>query len=268
LFDTTTSQWYLSTDSQTNAWTLDSATKKFSYSALNASPGSALTFGNAAANGTGAVNDIELTSSDSNVYIRANNSSWQFGDDGTLSAPGNITTTGNVSAAYLVVSGGIRATGASPAPTLSGFSSISTVSATGNITASGTLIANVGIITTGNITGNTAGYTIGYRDIPQVAFTGNATIAAADAGKHFYSTESTNYVLTIANNSSQVFQVGTAITVVNRGTGTITIAQATGVSLYLAGNSTAGNRTISTYGMASLLNVAANVWMINGTGVT
>jgi hypothetical protein len=40
------------------------------------------------------------------------------------------------------------------------------------------------------------------------------------------------------------------------------------VSLYLAGNSTAGNRTISTYGMASLLNVAANVWMINGTGVT
>ena len=154
LFDTTTSQWYLSTDSQTNAWTLDSATKKFSYSALNASPGSALTFGNAAANGTGAVNDIELTSSDSNVYIRANSSSWQFDNDGTLSAPGNITTTGNVSAAYLVVSGGIRATGASPAPTLSGFSSISTVGATGNITASGTLIANVGITTVGNVTGN------------------------------------------------------------------------------------------------------------------
>ena len=245
LFDTTTSQWYLSTDSQTNAWTLDSATKKFSYSPLNASPGSALTFGNAAANGTGAVNDIELTSSDSNVYIRANNSSWQFGDDGNLTLPGGMTingnintlgaqtallqptddlplsfiasgangtvtsywaedianlmssniaavytplqntqtvrivtgtnggniaiydfdkdgvfstaqvsATGNVSADYLVVSGGIRATGASPAPTLSGFSSISTVGATGNITASGNLIANVGITTLGNVTGN------------------------------------------------------------------------------------------------------------------
>jgi hypothetical protein len=192
---------------------------------------------------------------------------YDFDKDGVFSTT-EVSATGNVSADYLVVSGGIRATGASPAPTLSGFSSISTVGATGNITASGTLIANVGIITTGNITGNTAGYTIGYRDIPQVAFTGNATIAATDAGKHFYSTESTNYVLTIANNSSQVFQVGTAITVVNRGTGTITIAQGSGVSLYLAGNSTAGNRTISTYGMASLLNVAANVWMINGTGVT
>jgi hypothetical protein len=53
-----------------------------------------------------------------------------------------------------VVSGGIRATGASPAPTLSGFSSISTVSASGNITASGNLIANVGITTVGNVTGN------------------------------------------------------------------------------------------------------------------
>jgi len=40
------------------------------------------------------------------------------------------------------------------------------------------------------------------------------------------------------------------------------------VSLYLAGNSTPANRTVTTYGMATLLNVAANVWMINGTGVS
>jgi hypothetical protein len=62
--------------------------------------------------------------------------------------------------------------------------------------------------------------------------------------------------------------VGTAISIVNRGTGNITIAQGSGVSLYLAGNATAGNRTITTYGMATLLNVAANVWMINGSGVS
>jgi hypothetical protein len=109
---------------------------------------------------------------------------------------------------------------------------------------------------------------VGYRDIPQVAFTANATLAATDAGKHYYSTLATANTLTIANNTSVSWTVGTAITVVNRGSGTITIAQGTGVSLYLAGNSSAGNRTISTYGMASLLNVAANVWMINGTGVT
>ena len=135
-----------------------------------------------------------------------------------------------------------------------------TISVAGNISG-----GNVSV--TGNITGNTAGFAIGYRDIPQVSFTGNVTMAAADAGRHFYSTESTDYILTIADNSAVSWPVGTAITVVNRGTGNITVAQAAGVSLYLAGNSSAGNRTVSTYGMVTLLNVAANVWMINGTGV-
>jgi hypothetical protein len=120
----------------------------------------------------------------------------------------------------------------------------------------------------GNITGNTAGFAIGYRDIPQVGFTGNATIATTDAGKHFYSTESTNYVLTIANNASQGFQVGAAITVVNQGTGTITIAQGSGVTLYLAGNATSGNRTLSTFGMATIMKVATDTWFVNGTGVS
>jgi hypothetical protein len=135
------------------------------------------------------------------------------------------------------------------------------ISVTGNITA-----GNLSV--TGNVTGNTAGFAIGYRDIPQVAFTANTTIAATDAGKHYYSTLATANALTIANNTSVPWTVGTAITVINRGTGNIIITQDSGVSLYLAGNATSGNRTISTYGMATLLNVAANIWMINGTGVS
>jgi len=127
-------------------------------------------------------------------------------------------------------------------------------------------VGNVSV--TGNVTGNTAGFVIGYRDIPQVSFTADATLAATDAGKHYYSTLATANTLTIANNTSVGWSVGTAITIVNRGTGNMTIAQGTGVSLYLAGNSSAGNRTVTTYGMATLLNVAANVWMINGTGVS
>jgi hypothetical protein len=192
------------------------------------------------------------------ITVTANSNQWNFDVNGDLAAPGNISATGNVSGANLIATGNIVLTGslvgsgASPAPTLSGFSSVSaqTLSATGNIS------------------GNTAGFAIGYRDIPQVSFTGNATIAITDAGKHYYSTESTDYILTIADNSAVTWPVGTAITVVNRGTGNITIAQAAGVSLYLAGNSSAGNRTVTTYGMATVLNVAANVWMINGTGVS
>ena len=135
-----------------------------------------------------------------------------------------------------------------------------TVSATGNITGGNVSAA-------GNISGNTAGFAIGYRDIPQVSFSANATIATADAGKHFYSTSASNLILTIANNASQAFQTGSALTIINQGTGNITVAQGSGVSLYLAGNASAGNRTISTFGMATCIKVATNTWFINGTGV-
>jgi len=35
----------------------------------------------------------------------------------------------------------------------------------------------------------------------------------------------------------------------------------------MAGNSTAANRVVSNYGMATLMKVATDTWFINGTGV-
>jgi hypothetical protein len=109
---------------------------------------------------------------------------------------------------------------------------------------------------------------VGYRDIPQVSFTANTTIATTDAGRHYYSTLSTGNVLTIANNASQGFQVGAAISIINQGSGNITVAQGSGVTLYLAGNATSGNRSVATFGMATLIKVATDTWFINGTGVS
>jgi hypothetical protein len=128
------------------------------------------------------------------------------------------------------------------------------------VSATSAVLGNSATVTTAN-------YAIGYRDLPQISFTGNANITATDAGKHFYSTLSTANTLTIVNNSAVSWPVGTEIIVVNRGSGNIIVAQDTGVNLYLAGNSTAGNRTVTTYGMATLMNVEANVWMIQGTGI-
>lgn len=174
-----------------------------------------------------------------------------------------LTSTANVTGGNLITAGQISATS-----TITSAANISggNIATAGQITAGGNVTSgNVSV--TGNVTGNTAGFAIGYRDIPQVSFTGNATIATTDAGKHYYSTLSTGNVLTIANNASQGFQVGAAITIVNQGTGNITVAQGTGVTLYLAGNATAGNRTISTFGMATCIKVATDTWFINGTGV-
>jgi hypothetical protein len=197
-----------------------------------------------------------------NVYVGNNITGGNVLTGGLISATGNVTAnngmftnivnvashTGAVVSVSGNVTGGNILTGG-------------LISATANITG-----GNLSV--TGNVTGNTAGFTIGYLNVPQVLFAGNATIAATDAGKHYYSVLSTANVLSIANNTSVTWAVGTAISLVNRGTGNITVAQGTGVSLYLAGNVTSGNRTVATYGMATLLNVAANIWMINGTGVT
>jgi len=210
--------------------------------------------------------DLQTTAANGNINLIT-------AGTGIVATAASFSATGNVSAGNLNVTGNIVDTGALTIITGSNGNIALAPNGTGNVTT-GANVSVTGNITggnlsvTGNVTGNTAGFTIGYLNVPQVSFSGNATIAATDAGKHYYSVLSTANVLTIANNTSVTWAVGTAISLVNRGTGNITVAQGTGVSLYLAGNATSGNRTVATYGMATLLNVAANIWMINGTGVT
>jgi hypothetical protein len=120
---------------------------------------------------------------------------------------------------------------------------------------------------TGNISGNTGGFAIGYRDIPQVTFSANATAALTDAGKHFYSTTSGNLALTLPDNSNVAYPTGATLTVVVNAAGNVLVNQGVGVTLYQAGSSTTGNRVVGAYGMATVMKVATNTWVINGTGV-
>jgi len=139
------------------------------------------------------------------------------------------------------------------------------VSVLGNITTDSNVNLNNGnvVLTSGNITGNTAGFTVGYLNIPQVS-AGNVTLALTDAGKHYYSTASSTTTLTIPTNSSVAFAIGTAIGIINQGTGNITVAPAVGVTLYLNGNSTAGSRVITSYIVGSIIKVATDTWFISG----
>jgi hypothetical protein len=171
---------------------------------------------------------------------------------------GYVSATGNVTGGNVLTAGLISATG-----NVTGGNVLTAglISATGNVTGGN-------ISATGNISGNTAGFTIGYLNIPQVSFAANATIALTDAGKHYYSTTASNLALTIANNTSVSWPIGATITVIERAAGNIIITPGTGVSLYYAGNATAGSRVLSAYGLATLINVEANVWMVNGSGLT
>lgn len=118
----------------------------------------------------------------------------------------------------------------------------------------------------GSITTN--GFTVGYLNVPQNTQNAAYTLVLADAGKHVYKSGTTAYALTIPPNSSVAFPIGTAITVINDNTGSITLTRGASVVLLMAGSSTDANRTLAANGMATLLKVGTDRWYVSGTGLT
>jgi hypothetical protein len=66
-----------------------------------------------------------------------------------------------------------------------------------------------------------------------------------------------------------VFFVGNTIMITNQSTSNVTITQNSGVTMFLAGNAAAvGNRTLAGKGIATLICVGANNFIISGAGLT
>ena len=230
--------------------------------------------------------NVNMLNASGNLSVAGNTALYGNTTHGTVGAVsgqfhsfvGNITQTSSGGAVYFNTAGNLMVGGNTA---LAGNLTIGTVGAVsgafhtvvGNITQVTSGGANVYFNTTGNISasfgnfgsGNIAGVAIGYRDMPQIT-AANLTLIAGDAGKHYYATNTSPTTLTIPLNSSVAFALGTVITVVNQGTGNITIARGT-CTLYLAGNSTIASRTITSYGVGTLLKVATDTWFINGNGV-
>ena len=123
-----------------------------------------------------------------------------------------------------------------------------------------------GNVTVGNLQGRTgSGHTIGYLEMPQV-IAGNVTLALTDSGKHFYDTDTAPTTVTIPVNSSVAFPIGTVISLVNHSIGNLIVEKGS-ITLYLGGNATSASRTITSYGVATIMKVATDTWFINGTGV-
>ena len=224
-------------------------------------PGNITTTGNISATGNvsgdvGLFNDVNVNNAGTNklLYTDDNRNIYDtsFGYDAANSA---ISGSGNITAGYFIGDGSL----------LTGLSS-----SYGNANVADFLANGFGsntISTTGNISGNTGGFAIGYRDIPQVAFSANATAALTDAGKHYYSTTAGNLELVLPDNVSVAIPTGATLTIVVNAAGNVLVGQGTGVSLYQAGASATGNRVVGAYGLATVMKVAANTWVISGTGV-
>lgn len=87
------------------------------------------------------------------------------------------------------------------------------------------------------------------------------TLVAADNGR------------TIASNASitvpaSVFTAGDAVTLYNNSAATITIVQGASVTMYQAGTANTGNRSLGQRGLATVLCVATNTFVITGASIS
>jgi len=120
----------------------------------------------------------------------------------------------------------------------------------------------IGDITPNTIVGTTITDNKGeVRLIPINVQASTYTLQLSDHGK-FISTASG---VTIPAN---IFSIGHNITIYNSSTSDITITQGSGVTMYQIGTNTTGNRTLAQKGLATILCVATNTFVIAGGGLS
>jgi hypothetical protein len=98
------------------------------------------------------------------------------------------------------------------------------------------------------------------RDVPQNSRTASYTLVASDNGKHV----STTAGVTVP---PSVFGIGDTVTIYNNSASSITITQGSGVTLRLVATVATGNRTLGQRGLATILCVANNEFVITGGGL-
>ena len=118
--------------------------------------------------------------------------------------------------------------------------------------------------------GNVSANAVGYMGMPQNNLTSDYVITLADQGKHLYYNVSTNNIVYIPTTSNVAFPIGATIDIISRtsSSANVTITPNTGVSLFLAGNTTSAGRNVTTYGTATLICVEANTWFVRGSGIS
>ena len=126
----------------------------------------------------------------------------------------------------------------------------------GNITSSGTLGCGT-ITSTGEISDSIGSL----RRVPANSQGSSYTLQGTDTGKYI----STSNSVTVP---SGIFVAGMVVSVYNSSGSDIQITQGSGVTLRLVGKSSSGNRTLAQRGLATILCVGSNDFVITGGGVS
>ena len=139
---------------------------------------------------------------------------------------------------------------------------LATISTAGKV--SGTAITSGNISTSGSIatTSTISDGSGSVRIIPQNSQTSAYTLAASDTGKHISITTGGVTVPTAFSG------VGNVVTIYNNSGSNQTITQGASTTLRQGGTANTGNRTLAQYGVATILCVASNTFIITGSGLS
>lgn len=131
---------------------------------------------------------------------------------------------------------------------------------TANLGVTFALSANVGGAITSS--GSISDIVGNVRDVVQNAKTSAYVLVAADNGKHISITTGGVTV------PSSIFSIGQSVTIYNDSLTNQIITQGSGTAVYLVGTNTTGNRTLAQNGLATILCVGPNKFIITGGGLT
>lgn len=130
-------------------------------------------------------------------------------------------------------------------------------------TSSNTANAIVARDASGNFSAGVISDTAGnVRTLPQNSQTSAYTLVATDTGKHI---SITTGGVTIP---SGVFSTGDVVSIFNNSGSNQTITQGASTTVRQAGTANTGNRTLAQYGLATVLCVASNTFVISGSGLS
>ena len=137
-----------------------------------------------------------------------------------------------------------------------------TIESTGTLNINAGSASDVNINTDLNVSGVVSDSAGSLRNLPQVSKSSAYTLIASDTGKHV---SISSGGVTVA---SGVFSIGDVVTIYNNSSSSQTITQGTSVTLRQAGTSNTGNRSLASYGVATLMCVASNTFVISGVGLS
>lgn len=127
---------------------------------------------------------------------------------------------------------------------------------------------DLGTPSAGNLENCTADGTnpVGTVDVPQIILTAPYTCALSDRGKHIYhpSSDTSDQTITIPDDVSVPFPVGTAITIINDVSAGDVIVETDGDTLVKLPSGVSGSLTLPAGTTATLIKVAPGRWIVMG----